>query len=880
MFRLVLAVLALAIGLISGTASAQTNAPVYSTGVLTPGHGVVLLQNQTPGSAAIVGDAGPALAGNYTEIGITNTGLPFCIRDSVGPGYHIFCLGANSLGGGLLTYSAQGGASPLPLQFSVNGQTYQFPFAVGGIVGPNPSVVGQPACWNNMQGTALGNCGSVKANSATYQAQSTDCSNHLSAAGNAFYPITFGAAAGYNPGCTITVSNDEPFPGRGKTIVITGSAYTNPILQSGQTITLTNLGSAWSPSQITPKRWGQVTPGGATLSALFVSLTGNDSNDGLGGCGGAGAPFATLNAAYTYMLQNMDLRGVDPAYIVMCTGTYNGDAQQLHAAGLMNSHNGDLGVTITGELSNYNGTGTCNNKNGATILMNAATFLDVEEPYNVIYVQCISVGSTGPGGLFSAQRNGTLYLGDQTVINGTDSGGGTPGDIPQINVNYGGHVRLHDGTIYIAHDGNGHGAFLSVGNGGEFTAFSGTSLMLLAGNYSWANFIQASKASYVDLSSVSFPGPGLIVSGGSGQLANIQSNSSIFTGSNSFAFIPNTNPTSVGFILGTGSCYDSYCGTTGPLELYAAPGGVDTNTTCQNQSAPCSLPNACAVRQRINTAISGGATINLTAGTYSPTPDSFGAYCTILGNSGGSALTLTRVAGAGYASTTISLATGATGFYVKDGGELQLQDVSIGVAGTGANAIYSAQAAVVDVQGTVQLLTFDNASTFAQLGNTGMVNLIGTILVGPSFNPNMFVYNNGGYLLSTATITFNNAASFHTAFIYNNGSRVSTAGTTINGAGLAGTTGPKYVGVGGCLFTGGAHPNSGFPGSVNGSVPSNYCGDFPTATAVSLLPAAGSNQGRHYSVSDATAVTFGSIVAGGGTNTLGVTSDGTNWREQ
>lgn len=47
---------------------------------------------------------------------------------------------------------------------------------------------------------------------------------------------------------------------------------------------------------------------------------------------------------------------------------------------------------------------------------------------------------------------------------------------------------------------------------------------------------------------------------------------------------------------------------------------------------------------------------------------------------------------------------------------------------------------------------------------------------------------------------------------------------------------------------------------------------------VATLPAAASNKGARYMVSDANATTFWSIVAGAGTNLVPVISDGTNWR--
>jgi hypothetical protein len=53
----------------------------------------------------------------------------------------------------------------------------------------------------------------------------------------------------------------------------------------------------------------------------------------------------------------------------------------------------------------------------------------------------------------------------------------------------------------------------------------------------------------------------------------------------------------------------------------------------------------------------------------------------------------------------------------------------------------------------------------------------------------------------------------------------------------------------------------------------------PTVFTVSTLPSATStNAGVRSFVSDATATTFASIVAGGGSNTVPIYCDGTNWR--
>src|SRR5215472_7767834 len=146
----------------------------------------------------------------------------------------------------------------------------------------------------------------VKALTSPYTVATTDCGSQLSSAGGTFYQVTFPAAGGFPSGCAITISNDDPFPGRGKTISIPG--YSPQILYSGQTLKVTDIGSAWSPSQVMPQRWSINPQGGTGNLAFFVSIGGSNFNDGLGGCGGAGTS-ATPGFAYDFISQNVNLRG-------------------------------------------------------------------------------------------------------------------------------------------------------------------------------------------------------------------------------------------------------------------------------------------------------------------------------------------------------------------------------------------------------------------------------------------------------------------------------------------------------------------------------------------------------------------------------------------
>lgn len=157
--RLVLAAL-FSLGAFS--ASAQI---IPSGSNFTPGH---TIRCQNTGCTVAVdagGAAGSQLNGQgyLTELGITNTGTPFCINDALtnAPGgYHQFCLGANVNGQGLISYNAYGGATPDPLYLNLNGVQYQLPF--------NVSAITQSPCTNSI--SSFGGGPGVPDNTAAFNA--------------------------------------------------------------------------------------------------------------------------------------------------------------------------------------------------------------------------------------------------------------------------------------------------------------------------------------------------------------------------------------------------------------------------------------------------------------------------------------------------------------------------------------------------------------------------------------------------------------------------------------------------------------------------------------------------------------------------------------
>lgn len=163
--------------LLPGVALGQ--ASVLQGGAWTAGHVPIYAAGGSSSQPVVIdsGTAGTTTTGQgVSELNITARcttppcagtgtgpdGTIFTINDAVSTnstGGHRLAFSANALGGGLLEYGAFGTATALPFNFKVNGATYAFPFAVGGIVGPGTTVVGHLATWNNTTGTLLADGG-------------------------------------------------------------------------------------------------------------------------------------------------------------------------------------------------------------------------------------------------------------------------------------------------------------------------------------------------------------------------------------------------------------------------------------------------------------------------------------------------------------------------------------------------------------------------------------------------------------------------------------------------------------------------------------------------------------------------------------------------
>jgi len=137
--------------------AAPAAAQVRQSGSVSPGHSTFWV------TSGIVGDAGTSTSPNgLTTLGLTAPGTtPFCINNGPTTGaYSALCLGINpSDGHATMTVNAFGGATPLGLDFSMNGNLSSFSIGANGVpnigaVSLNPLIVGTPP--NNILTVAPG----------------------------------------------------------------------------------------------------------------------------------------------------------------------------------------------------------------------------------------------------------------------------------------------------------------------------------------------------------------------------------------------------------------------------------------------------------------------------------------------------------------------------------------------------------------------------------------------------------------------------------------------------------------------------------------------------------------------------------------------------
>jgi len=199
-------------------------------------------------------------------------------------------------------------------------------------------------------------------------------------------------------------------------------------------------------------------------------------------------------------------------------------------------------------------------------------------------------------------------------------------------------------------------------------------------------------------------------------------------------------------------------------------------------------------------------------------------------------------------------------------------DAGTGLTGaTAKGAFFGVNGVGIAESGATNLLNvtggeFNTAvKTGSSVANKAIIQLSGEptdAVSGSSVDAMIWAYDQGGAGGHNDGLLFDAATSFGNQWpIKSSGNLIRTTGGSVaNGIDISATT-----------ISGSAFKSPGF--SVNGA------GTILSLTPVTVasLPSAGT-AGRRAFVSDASATTFASIVAGSGTNKVPVYDDGTNWR--
>lgn len=170
--------------------------------------------------------------------------------------------------------------------------------------------------------------------------------------GSTQFTVTVGPTAGFPSGFAVTWVNAST---RGITMAITG--YSNFFLFPGQTLAIYNdtLSGAWRLFPATKQRWC------SPAQTVYLNPSGSNSNDGL--ATGSANAFATLDFAWNFIKQNIDMCGFG-ATISCDHGTYNISSAPILPGGYVGNHD----VFITGDVTTPSNV-VFSISNGANILI-------------------------------------------------------------------------------------------------------------------------------------------------------------------------------------------------------------------------------------------------------------------------------------------------------------------------------------------------------------------------------------------------------------------------------------------------------------------------------------------------------------------------------
>src|SRR5580692_4556863 len=265
----------------------------------------------------------------------------------------------------------------------------------------------------------------------------THCGLNYVLGGGAFYVASVPGASGFPQGCTVTITNTDISPCKGKSIQVAGFSALF-VLWPGQVVQLSNVTNAWVET-IDPGRWRP----NCTAFPLVINTDSKNGSDQAGladGLGTGAEAFKTVQYALQYVLTDFDFAGTPQTQIKILMAPGSTDAAGIHYAphGSNPASQGGAVLTIDGNggtivgqndflfdsivqirnLTFSNPSGTCLNvqQRAYVLLADLITFgacagsqINVGLYGQIEFFKDFTIA--GGGGFFITNAGGLLYIG-------------------------------------------------------------------------------------------------------------------------------------------------------------------------------------------------------------------------------------------------------------------------------------------------------------------------------------------------------------------------------------------------------------------------------------------------------------------------------------
>lgn len=251
---------------------------------------------------------------------------------------------------------------------------------------------------------------------------------------------------------------------------------------------------------------------------LYISTTGNNSNDGLT----AGTPFQTMQYAWDYAQKKYDLNG----YILtfqLADGTYN---QSFYGSGIFVGQKLRAGVIFNGNPSNPR----------AVLITSSSTTIVANNngSFSLKNLKVSSSGAITDHCIFAQDQGSSIDINNNVVI-GTSNGG-------HFGSSYGGGIYINQSYTI---EGGATATHWNAGNAGQIHVSTNGVAIVLSGTPSFTDFCSCGAGSLIDFGNVTFSGAA------TGRKFNVYGNSVLNSGGASVSALPG----STAGVTSTGGVY-------------------------------------------------------------------------------------------------------------------------------------------------------------------------------------------------------------------------------------------------------------------------------------------------------------------------------------